>query len=179
MRVFVWCKMMGPGCATHSAESFVVIKWHNRFGELEVYFGLQPRTARAKDEYSLRDLLRMEGIREPESEQPLQVADESRLEPFLEKLAKDVRLYGRPVLSADRMYFRRLEAFRHARAQSDMQNLGLRRLRSEVEEAWRRREFDRVVELYSSIEQGPKRSRETEVIVREASLEASESPLLD
>jgi hypothetical protein len=131
---------------------FVTIGWDARSGELDVFVGLQPRKGKRQDTFSLSDLLRMEGVDVQERQMPFQVADESRLGPFLEKLAEDMRTHAQPVLAGDRLYFRRLEAFRHAQSQVYMRDMKLQQVRSEAEKAWRKRELDKVLALYTSIE---------------------------
>jgi hypothetical protein len=135
-----------------TAQVFVTIEWDARSGELNVYLGLQPKPAKSRDAFSLSDLLRTEGVAVPERKMPFQVAEESRLEPFLEKLAEDMRAHAQPALSGNRMYFRRLEAFRHAQSQAYMREMRLQQVRSEAEKAWRKRELNKVINLYASIE---------------------------
>lgn len=134
-----------------SAKAFVVITWDSRSGELNAFVGLIPRTGQAQDEYSLSDVMSEAGL--PESEcLPAQVADESRLKPFVDKLAVDLRERAQRALAGDRMYYRRLDAYRGARAEAYMRDMKLRQVRSEAEEAWRQRQYDRVANLYGSVE---------------------------
>jgi len=135
-----------------TAQSFVTIEWDARSGELNVFVGLQPRKGEAADAFSLTDVLAMQGIDVPERKMPFQVAEESRLRPFLEKLAEDTQVNAQPALAGDRMFFRRLQAFRSGKAQTYMRDMRLRRVRSEAENAWQKRELDKVVNLYTSIE---------------------------
>src|SRR5262245_28823929 len=89
-----------------TARAFVTIDWDARSGELNVRVGLQPKHGEARDEFSLTDLLDMEGVDVPERKRPFQVADESQLSPFLEKLAADTQAHAQPALAGDRMLFR-------------------------------------------------------------------------
>lgn len=140
------------GLQYETAQVFVTIEWDSRSGELNVYVGLQPRKGKPRDTFSLRDLLGMEGVEVPERKMSFQVAEESRLGPFLDKLAEDTRAHAQPALAGDRMYFHRLEAFRHAQSQAYMRDMKLQQVRSEAEKAWRKRELDKVIGLYASIE---------------------------
>lgn len=134
-----------------SDRSFVTVSWDARSGELDAFVGLIPRTGQAQDEYSLADVLGVAGL--PVSDcKPVQVADEDRLEPFIAKLASTVRTHAQPGLVGDRMYFRRLETFRDAKADAYMRDMKLRQVRAEVEKAWRDRQFDKIVSLYTSVE---------------------------
>ena len=133
-------------------RAFVTIDWDARSGELDVFIGLQPKKGKRQDAFSLTDLLRMEDVKVPERKMPFQVAEENRLGPFLEKLAEDMRTHSQPALAGDRMYFRRLEAFRHAQSQAYMREMKLQQVRSEAEKAWRKKELDKVLALYTSIE---------------------------
>jgi hypothetical protein len=134
-----------------SGKSFVVACWDSRAGELDAFVGLLPRTGRAQDEYSLADVMGLADA--PASDCKLaQVADEGRLGPFVEKLASDLRSHGQPALAGDRMYFRRLETFRGAKADRYMREMKLRQVRSEAEKAWQDRQYDRVANLYASVE---------------------------
>jgi hypothetical protein len=130
---------------------FVAIDWDPRSGELNAFLGLQPTKGEQPDGFSLTDLLRMENVDVPERNMPFQVADETQLGPFLTRLAEDIRAHAQAALAGDRMFFHRLKAFRSAQSQVYMRDMKLRRVRSEVEEAWRGRDFRRVRELYSSI----------------------------
>jgi hypothetical protein len=144
---------LSPTLLRYEAENvFVTITWDPRSGEIDELIGLQPRKGERGDGFSLSDLLAMEGADVPERKMPFQVADESRLGPFLEKLAEDTSTFARSALAGDRMYFRRLKTFRSAAAQAYMRSMTLQNVRSEAEKAWHRREFDRVVDLYTSIE---------------------------
>lgn len=135
-----------------TAQVFVAIEWDARSGELNVYLGLQPKKGERADAFSLGDLLSMEQMGKPSRTMPFQVADESRLEPFLKELATEMRAHAAPALYGDRMYFRRLEAFRHAQSQAYMRDMELRHIRAEAEKAWRERNYDEVARLYTSIE---------------------------
>jgi hypothetical protein len=134
-----------------SSRVFVAVEWDPRSGELNVFFGLQP-TRGEPDRIALGDLLGMEAVDVPERRIPFQVADEAQLRPFVTNLAEDMRNHGQPALSGDRMFYRRLKAFRDARAQANMHEMKLRYVRSTVEEAWQQRDFAKVTELYASVE---------------------------
>lgn len=83
---------------------------------------MAPRTGRAQDEYSLADVTGAAGL--PQSDcKPAQVADEGRLEPFIVMLADNVRTHAEPRLAGDRMYFRRLETARSAKADAYMREI--------------------------------------------------------
>lgn len=135
-----------------SAQSVVIIGWDARSGELEAFVGLQPRTGQPQDTYSLTDILGMEGAQALDRKMPCQVADENRLRPFVDQLAGDMRVNAQPALVGDRMFFRRLETFRHAKAEAFARSVKLQQVRSEVEKAWRKREFEKVVGLYTPVE---------------------------
>jgi hypothetical protein len=133
-----------------SSNSVIVITWDSRSGELEAFFELLSSTDQAQGSYSLTDVLRLEGV--THRKMPSQVADENRLKPFLAQLAEDLLAHAEPALMGDRMFFRRLETFRRAQAETFTQGLQLEHIRAEVTQAWRNEEFDKVVRLYSSVE---------------------------
>ncbi len=132
-----------------SDKAFVTIAWDRRLGELDVYLGLRSKINERGGAFALDELLALAGVDVPEARRPFQVADESRLRPFLDKLARDIQDHAQLALAGDRMFFHRLDAFRHRQAQAYMNH---RRIRAEAEEAWRRREFDRVTALYATME---------------------------
>jgi hypothetical protein len=109
-----------------TAQVSITVGWDRLSGELEVFIGLRPKKGEREDAFSLTDLLRMEGKEALERKMPFQVADESRLDPFLQKLSADMRVYAQPALAGDR--------------------------RSEAEKAWRSRKLDKLIDLYTSIE---------------------------
>jgi len=142
----------GPGLVIYESDrSFVVVTWDARSGELDAFIGLAPRTGRVQDEYSVADVLGVAGFAASDR-RPAQVADESRLESFVAALARNVREHAQLGLAGDRMYFRRLEAFRGANADAYMADMELSQVRAEVEKAWRDRQYDKVVRLYTSVE---------------------------
>jgi hypothetical protein len=135
-----------------TAQVFVAIEWDARSGELSAYLGLQPKNGERADAFSLSDLLSMEHEGRPSRKMSFEVAEESRLEPFLKELATEMRAHAAQALNGDRMYFRRLEAFRHTQSQALMRAMELRRVRAEAEKAWHERKYDEVARLYTSIE---------------------------
>jgi hypothetical protein len=135
-----------------SRRAFVTIDWERPSGELNVFLGLHPRKGEESEAFSLSDLLSMQNVDVPERKMPFQVAEEGKLKPFIDKLADDTRSHAQPALTGDRIFFRRLSAYRHAQAQAFVRDLSLRNIRTEVEKAWRERELDTVIDLYSSIE---------------------------
>jgi hypothetical protein len=137
---------------------FVTVTWDCRSGEINENIGLQPRRGEQKYGFSLSDLLAMEGADLSERKMPFQVANENRLGPFVEKLAEDTKEFAQPALAGDRMYFRRLRTFTNAAARIYMRGMTLRGVRSQAEEAWQKRDFERVIYLYSSIENDLSRS---------------------
>lgn len=135
-----------------SAQSVVDVVWDARSGELEVFVGLHPQTGLPKETYSVMDILGMEGTLPPDRKVAAQVADENRLRPFVDQLAEDMRVHAQPALAGDRMFFRRLERFRHAKAEAFGRSMKLQQVRSAVEDAWRKRDFKKVIGLYASVE---------------------------
>ena len=134
-----------------SSRVLVSISWNARSGELNAFLGLLPRTGEAFERYSVADILATTGVPE-EDFAPPQVADEDRLAPWIARLAHYLRDHASSGLAGDRMFFRRIETFRNARAQSLTDEVELRQVRSEADKAWREKKFRRVVDLYASIE---------------------------
>jgi hypothetical protein len=130
----------------------VTINRDPRDGELDVYIGLQPGGGEARDDFSLTDLLAMEGIDAPERRMPFQVFDQAKIAPFLERLAEDTKVHARLALAGDRMFFHRLKAFRNARGRAYRRDIDLRRVRAEAGQAWHNRDFNKLIALYTSIE---------------------------
>ncbi len=153
------CTQDGPTRLEYETDNvFVAITWDCRSGEVNEYIGLQPRRGERKYGFSFSDLLAMEGADLPERKMPFQVANENRLGPFVEKLAEDTKAFAQPALAGDRMYFRRLKTFTNAAARTYMRGMKIRGVRFQAEEAWQRRDFERVIYLYSSIENDLSRS---------------------
>ncbi len=135
-----------------NSQVFVAVEWDARSGELNVYLGLRPKKGQSAEAFSLNDLLGMEQAGNTGRNMPFQVAEESRLEPFLEELATKMRTHAAPALEGDRMYFRRLETLRGAQSEAYMREMEFRHVRTEAEKAWRERNFREVARLYTSIE---------------------------
>jgi len=135
-----------------SAATSVTIEWDARSGELNVFFGLQPRKGEVCDAFSLRDLLAMENADVPNRKIPFQVAEEGKIGPFLDEMAADIRVHGQLALAGDRTFFRRLENFRSAQADVYMRDMELRRVRAEADKAWHNRDFAKLIALYTPFE---------------------------
>jgi hypothetical protein len=133
-----------------SRTTVVTVCWDQRSGELEVFFELLPRSGASASKYSLRDVMDAQGVRGYVSAP--QVADETRLQRWLENIASAVRNHAQPALIGDRMFYRRVETFRHAQAVAYTQSIRLRKVRGAAENAWRERDLKTVVSLYASIE---------------------------
>jgi hypothetical protein len=134
-----------------SANSVARVSWDRRSGELEVTFELTPG-ADAAGRYSLSDILAMRGFADETKYATPQVADMERLGPWLEALAADTRNHAGAALAGDRMFFRRLEVFRHSRAVDYADDMRLRHVRAEAEKAWQAGDMATFASLYTSIE---------------------------
>jgi hypothetical protein len=95
----------------------------------------------------------MEGVDVAGRKMPFQVAEEDKLRPFLDKLAEHMQAHAQLALAGDRMFFRRLNAFRSAQAQMYWRGVELRHVRTEADKAWQKRELTKLIALYSSIEE--------------------------
>lgn len=135
-----------------AARTIVTIEWDSHSGELNLYIGLQSRGGGPQDAYSLTDILAMENVDVPERRMPFQIAEESGLDPFIKKLAEDTQTYAQAALTGDRMFFRRLKAFRNTQAQVYMRDMKISQIRDKAEDAWRERHLDKIINLYTSIE---------------------------
>lgn len=133
-----------------SSESMVCIVWDERSGELEVYLR-SLRGAPDEKPYSLRDILALESRSLSEAREPFQVSDQERLRPFIRQLAEDVSKYASKALMGDRLYYKRLSEYRSRQARSFMDNMRLRQTRARADEAWRRRNYEQVIEQYESM----------------------------
>lgn len=140
-------------CLQCEAErTLITVNRDPRSGEINVMFGLKAGKSQETDAFSLTDLLRMEDVDVPERKMPFQVYEESELPLFLNQLAKDIQLYAKHALAGDRMYFRRLQIFRSGQSLIDAKDMQIRRIRAQADEAWQKREFDKVITLYTTIE---------------------------
>jgi hypothetical protein len=113
---------------------------------------MQAKDGETLDMFSLSDLLGAMNVDLPESKTPFQVSDEGRLGPFLDRLAEDMRDNAQAALAGDRVFYRELQRYRNSQAQAYMRDMNLRRVRARAEEAWRAHDFDKVVNLYSPVE---------------------------
>ncbi len=136
-------------------QIFAAIKWDPRSGELDFYVGLRKESPYS---YSLTDILAMENAGVPEQRHPFQVADKNKLEPFIKKLADDASKYARPALAGNLMFFRRMKVFTNEKAQAYMQEMKFTQIRSEVKEAWKERNYEKIIDLYTPIEERLSRS---------------------
>jgi hypothetical protein len=130
----------------------VTIEWEVRSGELNAFIGLQSEVGEVGSVFSLSDILAMEKQDVPGRKMPFQVSEEDRLGPFLEMMAEDMQLHAQRALTGDRMFFRRLDAFRNAQSDAYMCDMELRRVRAEADIAWQQHDFNKLVVLYTLIE---------------------------
>jgi hypothetical protein len=65
------------------------------------------------------------------SEDAFQVLDQSKIAPYLERLAHDTKIYAQAALAGDRMFFHRLKAFRSSQSNAYQ----LQRVRAEANRA--------------------------------------------
>ena len=135
-----------------SIHSNVVVSWDARSGELEIFIGLQPQVGLPGSMYALTDILDFEGAIALDRKRPFEVSDENRLQSFVRQLADEVRAYAQPALVGDRVFYGRLEAFRHTKAEALTRGINLRQVRSAAGAAWLRKDFKKVADLYTSIE---------------------------
>lgn len=132
-----------------SDKVFVSIEWGVRSGELNAFIGLRSKVGEVGSAFSLSDILVMEkkGRREPK--RPSQVSEEARLGQFLGMMAEDMQLHAQRALGGDRMFYRRLGAFRSAQADAYISNMELRRVRAEADRAWKDHDFNELIALYT------------------------------
>lgn len=133
--------------------AWVTIEWEPRSGEMNVLFGVKPKTNKPYDSFELNDILELEDIDLPERYKPFQMANENELEPFIKKLADDTRIYAKVALTGDKLYFKKLDKIRNTKSQAYLKNVQLKNTRQKADEAWKQGEFGRVIVLYKSIEQ--------------------------
>ena len=140
------------GVEFESPTSVVTVCWDRRSGELEVYFELLPRNELSGGKYSLRDVLNTQGIQGENGGFTPQVTDVTHLRRWIDNVARAVRDHAQPALLGDRMFYRRLEIFRHSQAVAFTESIRLRHVRSAAESAWQEKDLKTVVTLYASIE---------------------------
>src|SRR5262249_6775540 len=127
------------GCVQYQSDRvFLAIEWERRSGELDVRVGLRTESDRPADLFSLSEILCMGDVDVSERSMRFRVGDEARLRPFIEALARDLRVHAQAAIAGDRMFFHRLTAFRDRESRRLTLETELSRIRSEVAQAWRR-----------------------------------------
>jgi hypothetical protein len=82
---------------------------------------------------------------------PYQVTTRESVQKFVHELARLVKEYATPALLGDHEFFQRVSKVQAQRSDNYLRGLHLNRTRTEVETAWRQRNYTRVIELYDSI----------------------------
>jgi hypothetical protein len=144
-----------------SPNCVLVISWDRRSGELEAFFGLPPTAGESQSMYSLTDALRMRGTLNLAA--PPQI-NEDQLQPFVDQLAHQLVAYAQLGLTGDRKFFDQLEAFRSADAEAFTRNLKVAQVRAAIEQSWCSGDFQKIVELYTSIENHLSRAERAKLI---------------
>jgi hypothetical protein len=92
-------------------------------------------------------------VKAPEADnyRPYQVHTTDLINKFVNELADLVKKYAVPALTGDRFFFQEVAKDQADRSNEYLREMAHRRTRSEVEAAWRQKDFGRVVNLYNSI----------------------------
>jgi hypothetical protein len=134
-----------------SKNSFVIVKWDSRSGELDCYLGLVPFSEDPSRRYSLTDILKMQCAEEAVT-RPYQIAKETKLEASLNTLSSNIRKYASSALEGDRMFFRRLETFRQAQGRKLLSDINSATKRARAESAWNSKKFDEFIAIYEALD---------------------------
>ena len=85
-----------------SSATVVTIDWDPNSGEIEAWFRLRSTNETPAHDFSLSDVLIMEGVPVPAPGAPFQIASEATFGPLLEILAERTRRHARLALAGDR-----------------------------------------------------------------------------
>lgn len=136
----------------YEAPSVFINIYHGR-GSFELGFeiGLLIKNAKSERRFSLGDIIDMVDIRRETGYTFYQVSSRDGVQEFVPKLAVLVKNYAVPALKGDQPFFQRLEEFRSKQFASYVKEMDLERIRPKVQDAWRKKNYEQVVELYESV----------------------------
>lgn len=132
-----------------SRDAVVILTLDVLSGELEAYVGLRSEAGKPGGSYSLTDVNGMQGLDGYAG--PLQISDDSQLKHFVELLAIDLRDHAMLALQGDLSFFRQLESYVNSKSEMFTKGLQTSRIRSNAEQAWRKRDYVTVAKLYALI----------------------------
>jgi hypothetical protein len=117
--------------------------------EIEIYLNLKEREA---NKISLGDLVCCESGPMPSPGVFFQSSNRSGVASSIREMSALLARYGRSVLIGEPTAFKLVESSQTRLAALDTENVVENPIREEAEESWRRRDFERVCDLYESIE---------------------------
>lgn len=147
---FQWTNVSARVMRCESHTTFLELRWGRLSGELDAVLGLLPGSGTTKDQYSIFDAVRMSDSSATRTPPP-QVRNDDDLPQFVSHLARLVVEFAEPALRGDRMFFRRLDTARSAYAERAAISSNVAQVRHRAEQAWREKNYERVVSLYESI----------------------------
>jgi hypothetical protein len=136
-----------------SNEVFVNI-YHGRASyELGVEIGqLRKDTDVPECGFTLGEIISVADSKIGSMYRPYQISMPQQINKFVSETAELVRRYATSALIGDRAYFQRLSDLRVRISNAYIKEMELSRIRTDVEVAWREKNYKQVVELYGAVE---------------------------
>lgn len=127
--------------------------YHGRLSsELGLEIGpIKQSSSRLESRYSLSDILDSVDKRKEENYTFFQASTKERVKKYVAKAAELVRKYGVDALKGDSATFERLRAIQAHNSQDYLKEIKLGRIRPKAEEAFRRKDYSKVVELLEPV----------------------------
>lgn len=137
-----------------SSRVFVNIYHDHASYELGVEIGLLVDVRKEKEQaFSIGEIIDLMGAREETGYTFMQASTTERVKQLVPKLAELVRHYAGPALQGNFFTFEQLEEARQGKSDKYLKEIELGRIRSEAEKAWHEKNYSKLVELYSSIQE--------------------------
>jgi hypothetical protein len=135
-----------------SASLFVNVYHGRRSFELGVEIGLlQKSPGTQEDWFSIGDIMDLTGVREKHRYTFFQASTRERVTMLIPRLAEYVKEYAKPIFEGDLQIFERLEDLRGKKSDAYVKDMDLRQIRPKAEEAWHKKDYAKLVELYNSM----------------------------
>jgi hypothetical protein len=112
---------------------------------------LEKRSSQLQSRYYLSDILDLIGKAQEEGYTFFQASTQERVKKYIAQLAELVKKHAKNVLKGDSAVFENLRSIQARKSQEYLKEMNLSRIRPEANEAFRKRDYSRVIELLEPV----------------------------
>lgn len=149
------CVSAEEGRVRYESESvFVEVLFDGRRSfELDIGIGQRNVLHNGRERpFNMGEVLRAKGVEKAESYTFLQASTQERLQRAIERLSELLKKYGPELLKGSPFAFKSVAGLRVREGERYALDRDLKRIRREAQEAWKSKDFAKVVALYRPVE---------------------------